>query len=77
MNRYVEYQQGRGLEGTLSITPVAVRLLMKRGSKALGKGFVYAHDPRMVIDFFITNDKLFVDGISVFYSCYLLFFVSL
>ena len=42
---------------------------MKRGSKALGKGFVYAHDPRMVIDFFITNDKLFVT--SWWYFCFL------
>ena len=44
VNRYVEYMQG-------TITPEAVRLLMKRGSKPSGTGFVYTHDSRMVLSF--------------------------
>lgn len=42
VNRYVEAMGG-------TISPEAVRVLMKRGSKATGNGFTYSHDPRMVI----------------------------
>jgi pimeloyl-ACP methyl ester carboxylesterase len=41
VNRYVEAMGG-------TIYPEAVRVLMKRGSKASGSGFVFSHDPRMV-----------------------------
>lgn len=41
VNRYVEAMGG-------TIYPEAVRVLMKRGSKASGSGFIFSHDPRMV-----------------------------
>lgn len=41
VNRYVEAMGG-------TISPEAVRILMKRGSKESGNGFTYSHDPRMV-----------------------------
>lgn len=41
VNRYVE-----AMDGTISSE--AVRILLKRGSKAVGSGFIYSHDPRMV-----------------------------
>ncbi|KZS05486.1 probable serine hydrolase [Daphnia magna] len=42
VNRYVEAMGG-------TISPEAVRILMKRGSKATGNGFTYSHDPRMML----------------------------
>ena len=41
VNRYVEAMGG-------AINPEAVRVLMKRGSKVSGNGFIFSHDPRMV-----------------------------
>lgn len=41
VNRYVTAMQG-------TISPEAVRLLMKRGAKVSGNGFAYTHDSRMV-----------------------------
>lgn len=32
-----------------TISPEAVRILLKRGSRVCGNGFAYSHDPRMVI----------------------------
>ncbi|KZS05487.1 Protein ABHD11-like protein [Daphnia magna] len=42
VNRYVEAMGG-------TISPEAVRILMKRGSKESGNGFTYSHDPRMML----------------------------
>lgn len=42
VQRYVQSMNG-------TISPEAVRLLMKRGSKPSGEGYVYAHDTRVVI----------------------------
>jgi len=36
------------MQQTMPISHEAVKLLMKRGSKALDNGFVYTHDTRMV-----------------------------
>lgn len=41
VNRYVEAMGG-------TISPEAVHILMERGSKVSGDGFIYSHDPRMV-----------------------------
>ena len=41
VNRYVE-AMGE------TISPEAVRILLNRGAKAVGNGFIYSHDPRMV-----------------------------
>lgn len=44
IQRYVDHMQE-----TMPISPEAVKLLMKRGSKKSGNGFVYTHDARMVL----------------------------
>lgn len=42
VDRYVQAMGG-------AINPDAVRILLKRGSKGVGNGYAYSHDPRMVI----------------------------
>ena len=46
VSRYVEAMGG-------TIYPEAVRVLMKRGSKVSGNGYVFSHDPRMVTKHFM------------------------
>ncbi len=41
VNRFVESMNG-------TITSEAVRILLKRGAKPSGNGFIFSHDPRMV-----------------------------
>lgn len=51
VDRYVQAMGG-------AINPDAVRILLKRGSKVVGNGYAYSHDPRMVIiccSFFLSS----------------------